>query len=59
MYIRCRICNSEIEERIDAILFQVIPYGDGSGEYSYEICVKCYNKLLRTIENMRAEAHYE
>ena len=36
MYIRCRICNSEIEERIDAILFQVIPYGDGSGEYSYD-----------------------
>ena len=56
MYIKCHICNAEIEERIDAILFQLIPYTDGSGEYSYEICAECYNKLLKTIENMRAEA---
>ena len=56
MYIRCHICNAEIEERIDAILFQLIPYGDGSGEYSYEICVECYDKLLKTIETMKTEA---
>ncbi len=56
MYIRCHICNAEIEERINAILFQLIPYGDGSGEYSYEICVECYDKLLKAIKTIKAEA---